>query len=234
VETNLLKKACLHFLGWLDYCRHPNLREDWEGPFNLQQHRQRIFLDLMSQLEFSAIVETGTFRGSTTSFMQEQSGLPVYSVELYPRFYSYARARLKNNRKIHLFCGDSRRALEKLWASNSVPRSGLFFYLDAHWNQSLPLKEEISFIFSHWRDSVVMIDDFQVPDDSGYCFDDYGEVGRLSVELLDGIDSLSLSMWLPALRSENETGAKRGCVVLASDLARTTQLLAVESLRRYG
>jgi hypothetical protein len=46
--------------------------------------------------------------------------------------------------------------------------SPLFFYLDAHWNEDLPLAEEIDLIFSRSPCAVVMIDDFEVPGDPGF------------------------------------------------------------------
>ena len=53
------------------------------------------------------------------------------------------------------------------------PRS-YFVYLDAHWAEELPLAEELCIVASAWTRCVVMVDDFQVPGDSGYAYDDYG------------------------------------------------------------
>ena len=50
----------------------------------------------------------------------------------------------------------------------------VFFYLDAHSEKNFPFFEEIDLICSYWYNSVVMVDDFQVPGDKGYIFDDYG------------------------------------------------------------
>ena len=64
-----------------------------------------------------------------------------------------------------------------------------------------------------------MIDDFQVPDDPGYGFDDYGEGKVLNLDYLrDVISKFDISVFFPICRSEQETGAKRGCVVLARGL----------------
>ena len=219
-------------MGWYDYLRNPP-RESWQGPFNNQDGRKQIFADLRNVCEFEAIVETGTFRGDTTEFMHQQSQLPVYSAELYPRFFSCSKLRLRHMKDINLFCADSVSFLQGIWRKQLVPNRGLFFYLDAHWYAKLPAKEETAFIFEKWPDAVVMIDDFQVPDDSGYKFDDYGEAGVLSLALFEGPFFVGVRKWFPRLPSERETGAKRGVVVLAKDSKRCEILGAIETLREY-
>ena len=64
-----------------------------------------------------------------------------------------------------------------------------------------------------------MIDDFQVPHDPGYGFDDYGPMcGRLTIDFIeDLIAEYDLSVCFPAFASVDETGSKRGCVILASE-----------------
>jgi len=70
-------------LGALDYYRHPQDRNYCSGPFNGQEFRREIFLDLMRNISFSAIVETGTYLGTTTEYLHDASRLPVYTVEQY-------------------------------------------------------------------------------------------------------------------------------------------------------
>ena len=69
----------------------------------------------------------------------------------------------------------------------------LFIYLDAHWEEDLPLAEELAVIARATTRCIVMIDDFQVPGD-GYAYDNYGpgkalveDSSRVSAERL-GID----------------------------------------------
>lgn len=61
----------------------------------------------------------------------------------------------------------------------------LFAYLDAHWGEDLPLAEKLEIVFSWDSDAIVMIDDFQVPDDPGYAYDDYGPGKALTPDLVD-------------------------------------------------
>ena len=58
------------------------------------------------------------------------------------------------------------------------------FYLDAHWNDHLPLREEVELALKHFAKAVLIIDDFAVPDDPGYAFDDYGPGKALTLDYL--------------------------------------------------
>ena len=108
-------------------------------------------------------METGTFLGDTTELMA-QTGLPVFTFELDPRNYGYSRARFWRTRNVKLFHGDSRTGLRRLFegALHSLSGGTLVFYLDAHWNDDLPLAEELDIIFGRCPSAVVMIDDFEV------------------------------------------------------------------------
>ncbi len=79
----------------------------------------------------------------------------------------------------------------------------------------LPLWEELAVVFAHAPDAVVLVDDFAVRGDPGYGYDDYGpgqvlDAAHLGADVPDGFDC-----WYPALPSAVETGARRGCVVIA-------------------
>jgi hypothetical protein len=91
-----------------------------------------------------------------------------------------------------------------------------FFYLDAHWYDHLPLAEETEFIFSNFDHFVVMVDDFQVPEDSGYKFDDYGPGRTLTLKDFPFDRDARVSTYFPARNSNQESGRRRGCAVLAS------------------
>lgn len=201
--------------GLLDWHLLPSTRNGFSGPFNGQIGRIEIFRQVMACVRFNAIVETGTFRGTTTEFLHDVSSLPVYTVEATPRLFYYSKRRFRHVSGIHPEFGDSRTFLKNLAATPGMPCDRVFFYLDAHWNADLPLAEELEIIARSWSDPVIMIDDFEVPDDPGYKFDDYGPGKRLSVALLpDGITSGFRLFW-PAIRAQQESGWRRGCVVAA-------------------
>lgn len=205
------------WLGYLEYHRHPERRTPWGGPFNGQEARKEIFEAILKSLAPVAIIETGTFRATTTELFA-RTGLPVFSVEGLARNYGFARARLGRFRNVTLCEGDSRKALRRWFAGplRRIANRTAFFYLDAHWNADLPLAEELEIIFSHCPAAVVMIDDFEVPGDPGYGYDDYGPGKALTANYVaPAVDAYGLDLFYPARPASQETGARRGCVVLA-------------------
>jgi hypothetical protein len=209
-----LLKSHPDWLAAYDYYFNPVLRRSWGGPFNGQAGRQQIFREIISSIKFQTIIETGAFRATTTEFLSTESALPVYTVESEPRFFHYARLRLRRRRSVHVELGDSRAFLERLARDPSLSKQNAFFYLDSHWGDDLPLKREVELIANTWKGVVIMIDDFEVPGDGGYSFDDYGAGQRLCLDFLQPLPALGLRAFFPVMPSAHETGSKRGCVVL--------------------
>jgi hypothetical protein len=212
---------------------HPGRSNPYGGAFNGQCGRQQIFVDLFRTFRFTHIVETGTFYGVTTEFLARETNLRVFTVEAFRPAYELAKIRLRQYPNVQMFLGDSRWFLRQM--AGFIPRDGTpFFYLDAHWEQDLPLKEEIGIVFGSYPRCVVMIDDFQVPNDSGYTFDDFGPSGALTLEYIKPVTN-GLSFAYPKLPSSRESGSKRGCIVLASGFdLRKVPSLELSSGRTIG
>ena len=172
---------------------------------------------LFSVVDFSAIVETGTYRGSSTHFFREASVVPIWTVEHDARYHAFSRLRFLLSRRVQVNRGDSREFLEALSKSADIPSQRVFFYLDAHWGPDLPLYDEIITIASNWTESAILIDDFEVPDDAGYGFDDYGEGARLCRDYLPASELGEFLELYPSCPSEHETGTKRGSILLLSN-----------------
>jgi hypothetical protein len=207
------------------------VRSDEVG-FNGQLCRKRIFTDLMAALAPDAIVETGTWLGNTTGYMAETSQAPVYSCDVDPRFHAIAKMRLAQVEGIHLHLSDSREFLRDL-INSALRDKSVFFYLDAHWTDDVPLLGELELIATHWRRFVVMVDDFKVPDDSGYGYDDYGSGRALVLETLEpSLAKYDLVAYFPAAHSREETGRRRGSILLAPRGDFSERLSHLESLRQ--
>jgi hypothetical protein len=194
------------------------------GAMNGQRERQRVVRALVENLDLIDAVETGTMRGTTTEFLAELVPGSVYTVEANLRPFTSSRLRFRKAPRVHTFHGDSREFLRRL-AADGTRKPRTLFYLDAHWDDDLPLPEELKIIQAGpWVDPVVMIDDFEVPDDPGYGFDDYGPGKRIGIAILpqDGHD---WTLLLPGMPATEETGARRGCGVLvpSKDVARTVR-----------
>lgn len=224
--------ACLS--GRLDWYLFPGMGNVFGGPLNGQSGRREICREILQKIPFHVIVETGTFRGTTTAFLRDTSGLPVHTVEAVPRFFYYSRQRLREHPGIHSTLGDSRAFLKGLSRRPEFPKDRVFFYLDAHWQSDLPLAEELQIIAESWSDPVIMVDDFEVPDDPGYGFDDYGEGKRLAMEYLPAAIVSDFRFFWPVIRSSEETGLRRGCVVIARKDGAATRLAEVPGVREIA
>jgi hypothetical protein len=162
------------------------------------------------------------------------AGIPTYTIEADRRIYGFSRARLRRKRNVTLCQGDSRGELRTLFdgplrlASDEV----IFAYLDAHWNAELPLAEELEIIFSRCPAAIAMIDDFEVPFDPGYGYDDYGpEKAPTASYIAPVVSRYQLQTFYPSTPSAAESGLRRGCVVLAKAAVHGKALALLPLLR---
>lgn len=218
LKTRVARLIGDDLLGRLDYHRSPAARHAFGGPLNGQARRAEIVAELLAAVAPASIVETGTFRGTTTEHLARTSGLPVFTVEADRRSHAFARERFRVARlaAISAHLGDSRAFLGQLVTGDRLPAGPVLVYLDAHWGEDLPLAEEIAILFAARPDAVAMVDDFQVPDDPGYGYDDYGPGKALTAELCrPAMARFGLRLFYPSAPSGSETGRRRGCCVLA-------------------
>jgi hypothetical protein len=182
--------------------------------FNGQKIRKMIFNELFKIFSFEAIIETGTFTGNTTGYMAKTTFLPIYSCESSRALSALARKRLFGISNVNCYVMDSRDFLNSL-ANGEVSKKKVFIYLDAHGYDDLPLKQEIEIICRTWKEFVIMIDDFQVPGDTGYGYDSYVQRQVLSLNTFHPLFLHNgLIPFFPAFPSTEETGAKQGSVIL--------------------
>jgi predicted O-methyltransferase YrrM len=208
----------------------PVYRAGDEVGFNGQLARKTLFRALTQRIRFDCVIETGTWVGNTTAFMAQTARLPVFTTEIDRRFHFLARSRLAGVGRVTFELGDSRAFLRGLAASGAAGATP-FVYLDAHWYEDLPLAEEIDIIAAHWRQFVIMIDDFQVPGDEGYSYDRYGEVALTVEYIRPSLERNGLAAFFPATPSTQETGARSGCVVLARREGLAAELAQLPLLR---
>jgi len=202
-------------------------RRPWPGfgePFNGQAARRRTIDLLVDEFSPGALIETGTFLGFTTRHIAGY-GPPTYTVEVSPRFRYAARHALRDLDNVTLIWGDSAVAMRHLATKGTIGRP--FAYLDAHWEEDVPLQAEIDCLLASWEDVVVAIDDFRVPADPGYSYDIYGGV-PLSQEQLTLPATATVAY--PAVAAVDETGSRRGTLYLAQGEGRA----AIEAGQRAG
>jgi hypothetical protein len=183
------------------------------GPFNGQKRRQEVFNRLDATLGFDSFIETGAYMGTTTE-MLAGLGRPVFSCELNRVNFLRAGVRLARFANVSLTNLDSRTFLRCLLDSGT-PIGLPFIYLDAHWNDDLPLPEEIDLIADSLRDFVIFVDDFQQPD-AGYAFDRYENGNELTLDFLLARLTYKgpLTFMVPSAPANVETGYRRGTLVV--------------------
>jgi predicted O-methyltransferase YrrM len=213
--------------GYQNYLKAP-----FYGPFNGQQMRQAIFSQMVTLMRPATIFETGTFRGTSTAFMAGTApDAHLYSCELEINFFRFASAQLRDYPNVTVVNLDSRSFLRRYVPLFSRPDTPSLFYLDAHWDaDDLPLLEELKIVFAAAPRAVVMIDDFQVWDDNGYAFDDYGPTRTLNLHYLRPLAPLQPHIFFP-ITSAQETGVRRGSVVITIDPALADRLGGIPQLR---
>jgi predicted O-methyltransferase YrrM len=81
--------------GFIDF-RSRDYRKfyPWGFAMNDQTARLEATRQIIFALKIRRIIETGTFRGTTTEWFS-QFGLPVETVEVNKRYFAFAKARLK-------------------------------------------------------------------------------------------------------------------------------------------
>lgn len=219
--------------GFIDYYLFPNRRNSFGGPFNGQSVRKQLFWDVIKSQSPQIIIETGTYRGTTTA-MLARSGLPIYTIEKSARNLGFARAQLRGINNITSLAGDSRNVLQILFHNELAKYrdNPIFVYLDAHWGKELPLAQEIEMVFTNAPMAIVMIDDFAVPFDAGYGFDDYGPAGALNADYIaPAVQKHQLYTFYPSTPSEEESGGRRGCVVICKTPANADKLNSIKLLK---
>lgn len=201
--------------------------------FNGQRSRAGVFNTLVREVPFQNFVETGTFLGMTTDFLARTAmahRARVYSCEIDDRHYAIAGRAVGNLKNVHLHHGNSVDYLRSLSAELSQALN--FVYLDAHWNDYLPLRDELS-ILRGWKNTIVMIDDFKVPSDERFGWDKYDDEREICLEHIDGTvgDSAVYFPDYPAT-AEGVAAARGYCVIAMSGILQK-ELDRIPSLKRH-
>jgi hypothetical protein len=229
-EVSVAQQTLQSIRGLVDYWSRDSAKfYPWGFAMNGQTARLEATRQMMHGLGIKRVVETGTYRGTTAEWFG-QFGVPVETVEANQRYYMFSKTRLARFDNIEVIKGSSVPFLQQR-ASSDIPH---LFYLDAHWEEHLPLREELQLIIGRYPNSVVVVDDFKVNDDPGYAFDFYGSDKELTLEYVSASHLPKLWTFFPAVRSEQETGAKRGWVVFTSNNEMAGKLRSINLLREYA
>jgi hypothetical protein len=89
-------------------------------------------------------------------------------------------------------------------------------YLDAHWYDYLPLRDELTTL-REWQNTVVMIDDFKVPSDDRFGWDKYDDEREICLQHIEGSFG-DRAVYFPSYPAtqEGEAAARGYCVIAMS------------------
>lgn len=126
---------------------------------------------LREEYHIEAAVETGTWKGDTTSLFALLFN-QVHTIEILDSHYELSVKNLAQFPNVHCHFGSSPETLSKILPSlSSIPT---LFYLDAHWNPYWPLLDELEEISKTHKDNcVIVINDIKVPNRPQTPYDTY-------------------------------------------------------------
>jgi predicted O-methyltransferase YrrM len=201
--------------------------------FNGQKSRVRVFRAIDGAVSFENYIETGTFLGMTTDFLARTAtshAARVYSCELDDRHFAIANRTVGDLPNVHLHHANSVDFLRSL--SSKVCEATNFVYLDAHWNDYLPLRDELA-ILKDWPKTVVLIDDFKVPSDPRFGWDKYDEDREICLEHIAGTFG-DHAIYFPSYPAADEgTAHPRGYAVIAMSAPLQNVLDQILLLKRH-
>ena len=202
--------------------------DNWSSlPFNGQSRRMRVISDISQRLDVGAVIETGTFLGSSTPYLAGFFGCKTYTIEIDQFNAERAQKRFDQNHKnldIEMRLGDSAIKIVELLGLID-PRKVVFAYLDAHWLDAIPTQAEIQALLDWGGQWIAVVDDFKVmefikpiyrrekpnPKLHVVCCD-YRVFKINHIQYDNGQDVLSrqfLNLFVPCMKSENKTTGMR-------------------------
>lgn len=196
----------------------PKLMPFQDHPFNGDTIAQAKVIELKDKFGLNYAIETGTCLGSTTHFLAQVFDW-VATFENNLKFQNIAWKRLKDVENIYWVAKSSSHAIVE--QADEIPGGleRLFFFLDAHWEKSCPLKDEltqIAFMVNSlgFKPPVIMIHDWKVPDHPELGFDSYNGQDFEWVWIKPGVDEIyGIDNYDIEFNSE-ATGAKRGILYI--------------------
>lgn len=138
-------------------------------------HGDRIYQLLVStlirEIPIGTFIETGTFLGNSAGFVAISfPDIVVRTCELNAQFLARARRRLWRIKNVEFYLDSSEKFIRKQVQCLS-PESRPLFFLDSHWYDYWPLRDELVAIAENGLACVIVIDDFQVPNRPEFGFD---------------------------------------------------------------
>lgn len=171
--------------------------------FNRECIRAYILWRVHQHFQCTSFVETGTLYGRTTGYVRKAFQTPVFTSEINRTYHIVSRANLLWGTKITQYRANSPDFLREVCNTPEIGDNPMF-YLDAHWYDYVPLPEELGVIRDSHDKAVIVIDDFYIPWEPSFRYDDYP---TLRIDL-DAVNSAlksrkqEVSVYLPGYKPD--------------------------------
>lgn len=153
--------------------RRSNNMSDQGGPFGFDIHFALEIDYLLKKYNCDAFIETGTNLGDTTDYVSKlYPELNVITCEVDQLYHALASERLKDRKNVKVYYESSEQTIKK----TNIYKTPLY-YLDAHWGEYWPLRDEILNI----EHGIICVSDFYVGEHDQfntipYGFDSYNGI----------------------------------------------------------
>ena len=189
----------------------PLLMQYQEGALNCDTFAQSEFLRLKKEFKLKYAIETGTCLGYTTAFLCQHYEV-VKTIEVNAKFLNIAKVnRLNQFDNCKMFFGDSSKDLYGMLENID---DSTFIFLDAHWGNHCPLKDELQQIARANIRPVIAIHDFLVPNKPELGYDSINGQPFTFEWLKSDIDAIYQKNGYDYHYNNESTGAKRGIIYI--------------------
>ena len=157
-----------------DVDRKDDLSPFFDVGFHGDEHLIKIIFLCMSKCE--QFIETGSSVGSSIRFLGSNfTKKPCYSCEPHNKTYEFASDKCSNLKNVVIKNEASPEFLYNLKKEIiGFEKKDTVFWLDSHGRGfRWPLREEIAFITSEFDKAYIFIDDFKVPENPQFGYDEY-------------------------------------------------------------
>ncbi len=214
------KELSIFILHYIDPYIYMN--KWFSRPFNGQVSRHKQIQQISNIVKPDVAIETGTFLGTSTPYLSTMVSGDTYTIEFVAKYAKKARMRFENefeNLGITLLEGNSVEKIQVLL--KTIPStSTILAYLDAHWEKELPTAQELNELLRWGNNWVAVIDDFKVPGDDSYGFDQYGELVVDQSLIPQGV-----RLMVPNQSAKFESGARKGTAYVFGPAYRNKNLI---------
>jgi hypothetical protein len=141
---------------------------DGGGPFGFDIHHALEIDYLIKKYNVKKIVETGTNMGDTTEYLAKNyPELEIVTTESVYEFFNFSQKRLKKYLNVSIL-NESSDIVTSIEGKENITT---LYYLDAHWGEYWPLKDEIKNI----ETGIICIGDFNIKNNL-YGYDSYNGI----------------------------------------------------------